>query len=555
MATKKKIDTDMNIEVDSNPQATVEEVWNVMDFYAGLYGQLKSMQNMPYDATLENSNLIDLNNNPKVPTYESLRTAIANYKNNAELLQDFSEFMKAWDTLYAKIIDVKLSMLSFDVSWTFDRYMVKDPSELSSPAFQEDYRRVSKFMSKFKASQEFRKVAENMLISDTYFCWLRDSYGAFNDDELILEDKIKKSQEFALQMMPQEYCKITGTFPQGYLWDFNLDYFDNAWVNINNYDPSLKQAYDSILGNTQIRNFVNSNSELNRVARSFDGYVRTKVNSGSWVFKYDTSNFNAVPPFAKLMREAFTNDEITRLQKSKDVLSANALILGEMKTKKDEKMTTDKSAFTIDPKQVGTLLKIARNMVNNVNIKQIALPLEETRLYQFNDMNPKMLDNRMSNVAGQSISSGSMIYTDEKMGQFELQNALALDYHSIADRIYPQFENFLNFFVNKKTKKYKFKFTVDGSTLPFLRQPKIENQLKWCAMGVQVDVPKIASLMGYDANELDAMMMMAKYGGMQNNLTLLMNSNTSTDGSQVGNPEKAIQDKSDSASVSDEYDN
>ena len=555
MATKKKIDTDTNIEVDSNPQATVEEVWNVMDFYAGLYGQLKSMQNMPYDATLENSNLIDLNNNPKVPTYESLRTAIANYKNNAELLQDFSEFMKAWDTLYAKIIDVKLSMLSFDVSWTFDRYMVKDPSELSSPAFQEDYRRVSKFMSKFKASQEFRKVAENMLISDTYFCWLRDSYGAFNDDELILEDKIKKSQEFALQMMPQEYCKITGTFPQGYLWDFNLDYFDNAWVNINNYDPSLKQAYDSILGNTQIRNFVNSNSELNRVARSFDGYVRTKVNSGSWVFKYDTSNFNAVPPFAKLMREAFTNDEITRLQKSKDVLSANALILGEMKTKKDETMTTNKSAFTIDPKQVGTLLKIARNMVNNVNIKQIALPLEETRLYQFNDMNPKMLDNRMSNVAGQSISSGSMIYTDEKMGQFELQNALALDYHSIADRIYPQFENFLNFFVNKKTKKYKFKFTVDGSTLPFLRQPKIENQLKWCAMGVQVDVPKIASLMGYDANELDAMMMMAKYGGMQNNLTLLMNSNTSTDGSQVGNPEKAIQDKSDSASVSDEYDN
>jgi len=513
------------------------------------------MQNMPYDATLENSNLIDLNNNPKVPTYESLRTAIANYKNNAELLQDFSEFMKAWDTLYAKIIDVKLSMLSFDVSWTFDRYMVKDPSELSSPAFQEDYRRVSKFMSKFKASQEFRKVAENMLISDTYFCWLRDSYGAFNDDELILEDKIKKSQEFALQMMPQEYCKITGSFPQGYLWDFNLDYFDNAWVNINNYDPSLKQAYESILGNKQIRNFVNSGTELNRVSKSFDGYVRTKVNNGAFCFKYDTSNFNAVPPFAKLMREAFTNDEITRLQKSKDVLSANALILGEMKTKKDETMTTNKSAFTIDPRQVGTLLKIARNMVNNVNIKQIALPLEENRLYQFNDMNPKMLDNRMSNVAGQSISSGSMIYTDEKMGQFELQNALALDYHSIADRIYPQFENFLNFFVNKKTKKYKFKFTVDGSTLPFLRQPKIDNQLKWCAMGVQVDVPKIASLMGYDANELDAMMMMAKYGGMQNNLTLLMNSNTSTDGSQVGNPEKAIQDKSDSASVSDEYDN
>ena len=108
--------------------------------------------------------------------------------------------------------------------------------------------------------------------------------------------------------------------------------------------------------------------------------------------------------------------------------------------------------------------------------------------------------------------------------------------------------------MNKKTKKYRFKFKVDGSTLPFLRQSKIDNQLKWCNMGIQVDVPKIASLMGYDANELESMMMMAKYGGMQDNLMLLMNSNTSTDGSQVGNPTKEIQDKSDSASVSDEYD-
>lgn len=544
---------------DINEEVLLEEEtqeWNMMDFYAGLYGQLKGF-NMPYDAIVENNNLIDLNNNPKIPSYESLRNAIINYKDNAELLQDFSEFMKAWDTLYAKIIDVKLSMLSFDVSWVVDRYMIKDPKELSSKEFQDDYRRVCKFMSKFKSKQEFREVAENMLISDTYFCWLRDSYGTFNDDELELDDnyKVKRSQNFALQMMPQEYCKITGSsvYPKTFLWDFNVDYFDNAWVNVNNYDPSLKQAYESIVGNKQLRSFVNSNGELNKISKSFDGYVRTRVSSGAYCFKYDTSNFNAVPPFAKLMREAFTSDELAKLQRSKDALSANALILGEMKTKKDDKIGNEKNSFIIDPKQVGTLLRIARNMVNNANIKQIALPLEETRLYQFNDMNPKMVDNRLTTIAGQSISSGTMIYTDEKMGQFEQQNALALDYHSVADRIYPQFENFLEYFVNKKTKKYKFKFRVDGSTLPFLRQDKIDNQLKWCNVGVQVDVPKIASLMGYDANELEAMMMMAKYGGMQDSLVLLMNNNTSTDGNQVGNPEKSIQDKSDNGSTSDEY--
>jgi hypothetical protein len=46
---------------------------------------------------------------------------------------------------------------------------------------------------------------------------------------------------------------------------------------------------------------------------------------------------------------------------------------------------------------------------------------------------------------------------------------------------------------------------------------------------------------------------MAKYGGMQDSLVLLMNNNTSTDGNKVGNPEKSIQDKSDNGSTSDEY--
>ena len=154
MATKKNtVETDLEITEEGSEQA----VWNVLDFMAGIYGDLKGYNNPPpYDARMENNNLIALNNNPKIPTAETLRQAIVNYKDNAELLQDFSEFMKAWDTLYAKIIDVKLSMLNFDISWYVDRYMIKDPKELASLAFQEDYRRVCKFMSKFKAKQEFR---------------------------------------------------------------------------------------------------------------------------------------------------------------------------------------------------------------------------------------------------------------------------------------------------------------------------------------------------------------------------------------------------------------
>ena len=76
MANKKR--TTENIEVDTSQidEITTQDVWNVMDFYAGLYGQLKGYNNIPYDATMENNNLIDLNNNPKIPSYDTLRQAI-----------------------------------------------------------------------------------------------------------------------------------------------------------------------------------------------------------------------------------------------------------------------------------------------------------------------------------------------------------------------------------------------------------------------------------------------------------------------------------------------
>ena len=66
-----------------------------------MYGQAKGLGGLDYySSQIENKNLIDLNNNPKVPSYDTLRSAISNYKNSAETLQDFSEFMSIWDSMF-----------------------------------------------------------------------------------------------------------------------------------------------------------------------------------------------------------------------------------------------------------------------------------------------------------------------------------------------------------------------------------------------------------------------------------------------------------------------
>lgn len=539
-----------------NNEISKQEVFNVLEIYNAFNSPIKGIPNTYnyYNSQMENQNLIDLNNNPKIPTNESLRQAIANYKTSADSLQDYSEFMKVWDNIYKRTLEIKANLLAINI----DRYCenIKDNSEYSSQLYKEDLRRVIKFFNNFKAEQEFADVVKNVLINGAYFCWLRDSYGSFDEEILSLDDEdnlsVKKSQRFALQMMPQNYCRIAGEFTEGYLWDFDLNYFYNSNVNPMNYDPSLIKEFNNKKETNKLKSFINNKIELDKTnGFSSDGYVRTKVNDGAWCFKYDTSNFNIVPPFASLMKDVFENDFISKLQKDKDIISANAIIVGEMKTKKDP--NGNEQSFIIDPTQVGTIMQLARKGINK-NIKQLALPLENTRLYQFADNNSNMYKNHLKTSAGLSIGASSLVYTDEKLSQEEMQLAINSDYEEIAKALYPQFENFLNFFVNKKTKKYKFRFSVTGSTLPFLRKQDVENHLKLSDKGIQVPISRWGSLLGYKVSEFDMMVNEARYGDMQDKLFLLLNSNTTKDGSEEsGAPKKDNSDLSEGGAVAREY--
>ena len=269
------------------------------------------------------------------------------------------------------------------------------------------------------------------------------------------------------------------------------------------------------------------------------------------MFKYDTSNFNEVPPFAYLMKTVFDDDAISALQRDKDIISANALILGEMKTRDKDNTGNNKNAFTIDP-QVGQIMHLARNGINK-NIKQIALPLENTRMFQFADNNSNMYKNQLKTSAGLSAANSSLIYTDEKLSQEEAQLAANADYQDIANAVYPQFENFLNFFVNKKTKKYKFRFRVSGSTLPFIRKNEIENHLKLSDKGIQVPIRRWGTLLGYDGCEFETMVKEAKFTYTTDLLFALFNANTATYDTQPGAPTKENDELAEGGAISREY--
>ena len=92
-----------------------QQVHDVVSFAQSLYG-LDSFG--VYSPWLSNQNLVNLNNNAKVPKYDDIIKALSEYKTGATNLQAYSEFMEVFDMIYNRTIEYYTNLLSFDLQIT-----------------------------------------------------------------------------------------------------------------------------------------------------------------------------------------------------------------------------------------------------------------------------------------------------------------------------------------------------------------------------------------------------------------------------------------------------
>ena len=493
------------------------DVQDVIDFSSGLM----AMDGF-YSPFLSNQLLTNLNNNPRLPSAESVKKALNDYKNSGEELQGFVEFASSFDMIFKRTLYSYANALSFDLQITCKNAYTE--SDYQSEEYKKDRQTVDNFLTNFDYKKEFYNVLLNVLKRDTYFTWFRKT-----------KTGNRGKMKLALQIMPQDYCMLTGYFEKGLLWSLNILYYMQPGVDLNGFDPSITKTYLRAL--ETIDSYVPS-APLNDRKGSYAMWADVSPLDGAWAWKFDTSSFANNPFLSPYVANVLRSDEIGELQYNKDLIAASGILAGEIKLFDSAKSGQKANQFSIDPKTLGTFMSLVKKGLQST-IKAVAVPLENIKFFQFEDKNPNSYTNELTTTAGIGTGISRVIYSSDKMSNAELEAALNEVYQTMKP-MYAQFNNFLDFYVNQMTSKYKFKFEFVGSNYQFERDARFDKMMKMADKGLVLNSSAWASAVGMNPVTFDRMLAESKYTGWIDKYSMLMlNANTTAQSNEGGRPRQS----------------
>lgn len=144
-------------------------------------------------------------NNDSAKTIGNLRKALGNYKENITQIQGYMDFANSYDMIFARTVESYINSLSFDLQVICEN--AYSPDEYNSDEYKEDKKRINDFLLKFDYKKEFRNVLKQVLLRETYYTWFRKTKWG------------NKGMKFALQILPQDRCILTGYWEKGLLFD------------------------------------------------------------------------------------------------------------------------------------------------------------------------------------------------------------------------------------------------------------------------------------------------------------------------------------------------
>jgi len=473
-------------------QLTESEVWNVLDFAKSIGNMYQGI----YTPDLVNQRLKDITMNPLQATSDAINSALLDPKNNEDNLQGYSEFLELNNMIYKRMIGYISLMPSFD--YTFTCTNIKSPKDYKSKAYLEDLNAVYDFLDKFDVRREFKKVMKQLVRQETFYSVLR-----------------MDGEKYILQELPRKYCKLTAKSEWGYLFDFNMYLFLQPGVPIDDFPPIFKKFFKRVFGNSNTIKY-NPAANLDHRTGSYVYYVQTSIADGFHAWKLSPEIATEVPYLSPLFSDIVLAPMVRQLQTNKWMISAQKIAIGLIPMLKDNKSGNIRDNFSIDANTLGKFMGLLKNAIGD-SIKFGAAPFESIQALDFSTTGDNMQEEFNKNMSASSGMNSRLLFGIDKLNTVETQASIDVD-EFITLQIYHEFNLFMDYYLNKITRKFKFKLKFEGTEFSANKAKRLENATSLLSFGVVLP-QKIAAAMNMDVADFYRMMEEAKATGFVDKLT------------------------------------
>ena len=472
-----------------------------------------ALRNKYFTPDLINQALKGVNNNPQKPnSAEDIDRALSSTNISETVLRNYATYFEINNIFYKRLINMNANLLAWNL--TFDCVNIEKESDFKSKSFKSDLKVIDDFCSRFDIKKEFRVIVNQILRQGVY-------YGVFRDEAEI----------YSWQELPSDYCKITGNSNIGKLFDFDFGYFMNkSGTNIDMYPRVFKKKLNQIY--TQLGENYNPKGKIDNRHSSFCYWIDLSPKDNFFCFNLDDGLTTLIPYYAGLFPDFYIQPMMRELEKNKAMISAQKLLVNLLETYDTAKSGTLPNQYKITPKDIGQFMALVKQALGEV-AKAIAIPAKDAKVVDFNVEANNRYTNYQRNIAANAVSSSASMLTENKLNAFESELALDIDTNFVKS-LYGQFELFLNYYINRKTKKFRFKFKLNDTNTKLDRNKRSEQFKELAAMGL-VDINLYARATDQNVFEAQRSLQFTKSIGMENLLTQLQSLNNQS--KETGRPE------------------
>lgn len=523
MARRKKIEQNDIVE----PELSKQEVIDVLDFARALAGTLYPQLLSP---DIVSARLKEISYSPLAPTETTLNSALADPKSSENDLRSFVEYYELISAPFRRIVSYLSSQLSLDLNYTVIN--VEKPTEYKDKKFLNDQKIVYDFLDRFDYEHYFRNVIKQVIRNEIFVGALRD-----------------EGEKIVLQELPIQFCKISSLWDYGYLVDFDFNYFLRPGVSLDGFPNFFKEKYRELfIDNKGSKSYNPLLPPEQRGNSQFALWVSLPPDV-AWVFKFDPSLAVGVPYLSSLLPEFINQATMRSLQKDINMAEATKIMAGSIPLLKDQASKVS-NALAIDAKVTGQFLNLVKNALSTA-VKVGVAPIENWEAISF-DGDSEMYDTWMRTALASSGQNTALFYTSKlKANLIESRLSFESDSLICEQQLYPQFNAFMNYWINKRTKKYKYSFLFEGNSYYLDRKDRMENATNLANIGIVLP-QKFASALGMKPQDFYRMLEESKAIGFTDKLTPIISAFQQSGKAPNGRPQKDESDLSDAGAATKE---